>query len=74
MDAPAQMIPTPMTPVGNRMADYLRDCPAADLCRDAAAPVAQKWAAMADGLAALSHDGQDSANVGRVHEQVARQI
>ncbi len=51
------------------MADYLRGCPGADLCRDAPAAVAQKWAAMADGLAALSHDG-----VGTIHEQVARQI
>jgi len=64
MDAPAQN-----TPVIDRLADYLRICPEADLCRDAPAPVAQKWATMADGLAALSHDGQ-----GRVHEQVARQI
>jgi len=69
MDAPTQNTLVPITPAGARMADYLRICPEADLCRDAPAPVARKWAAMADGLAALSHDGQ-----GRVHEQVARQI
>lgn len=53
----------------NRIADYAQNCPSADLCRDASAAVAQKWAAMADGLAALSHDGADS-----MREQVARQI
>lgn len=68
-----------MAPAINRMADYVRDCPSADLCRDAAQPVAQKWAAMADGLAALSHDGPDGAGAGEsgagtMHEQVARQI
>jgi uncharacterized circularly permuted ATP-grasp superfamily protein/uncharacterized alpha-E superfamily protein len=57
----------------NRIADYLRDCPSADLCRDAPPAVAQKWATMADGLAALSHDGGNGAG-DSVREQVARQI
>ncbi len=52
-----------------RIADYARTCVSADLCRDAAPQVARKWAAMADGLAALSHDGIDP-----LREQVARQI
>ena len=52
-----------------RMADYLRGAPSADLCRDASAPVAQKWQTMADGLLALAHDG-----LGTMHEHVARQI
>ena len=58
----------------NRMADYLGSCPSADLCRDAPAPVAAKWAAMAEGLAALSHDGPDAGNGVTMREQVARQI
>ncbi len=56
-------------PAVNRIAAYVRDCPSADLCRDAPAGVAAKWAAMADGLAALSQDGAVS-----MREQVARQI
>jgi uncharacterized circularly permuted ATP-grasp superfamily protein/uncharacterized alpha-E superfamily protein len=52
-----------------RMANYARDCRSADLCRDAQASVAQKWAVMADGLAAQSHGGG-----GSVQEQIARQI
>ncbi len=53
----------------NRMVDYLRGCPSADLCRDAPALVAQKWNAMAAGLLALAQDGE-----GTMHEHVARQI
>ena len=53
----------------NWLRDYPVEVEAGALYRHASAPVAEKWIAMADGLAALSDDGGAA-----LHEQVARQI